>query len=210
MTGISITFWVFSAVNLKLESEQMGTMLAQLINQSSSKLPKKQRSHGIAIANRHSFICHRVQANCTYCRKDHASNACKNVTSITARKEILKRTRRYFVCRESNDISKDCSSRMKCLKCGRQHCISFCASNTNHEVKSLHTPAVEGSASLPQSQTSYSPPRESNGRPTILYVNTSTSILLQNARLAIYQPTEKFLARLVLDGGSQRSYVKIS
>ena len=97
---------------------------------------------------------------------------------------------------------------MKCLKCGRQHHISIFTSDTNIEVKSLHTPNVEGSASLPQSQTSCSPPR--GGRPTVLYVNASTPILLQTAKAAIYrpgQPNEKFLARLILDSGSQRSYV---
>ena len=107
-------------------------------------------------------------------------------------------------------MSKNCSSRMKCLKCGRQHHISICTSNTNNEVKSLHTLNVEGSASLPQSQTLCSPPRESSGRPTVLYINASTPILLQTAKAAIYrpgQPNEKFLARLILDSASQRSYV---
>ena len=62
-------------------------------------------------------------------------------------------------------MSKDCSSRMKCLKCGRQHHTSICMSNTNDEVKCLHSATVERSASLPQSQTSSSLPRESNWRP---------------------------------------------
>ena len=132
------------------------------------------------------------------------------MASIAARKEILKRAGQCFVCLKRNHISKNCSSKMKCLKCGRQHHISICTSDTNNEVKSLHTLNVEGSASLPQSQTSCSPPRESSGRLTVLYVNVSTPILLQTAKAAIYrpgQPNEKFLARLILDSGSQRSYV---
>jgi len=57
---------------------------------------------------------------------------------------------------------------------------------------------------------SCSPPRESTGRPTVLYVNASTPILLQTAKAAIYRPgqsKEKFLPRLILDCGSQRCYV---
>ena len=77
--------------------------------------------------------------------------------------------------------------------------------DTIDRVKPLHnTPTVEGSNSPPQS-----PPRESNGG-TALYVNASTPILLQTTKAVIYrpdQPTEKFLARLILDSGSQRSYV---
>ena len=61
------------------------------------------------------------------------------MTSIVARKEILKRAGQCFVCLKRNHISKNCSSKMKCLKCGRQHHISICTSDTNNEVKSLHT-----------------------------------------------------------------------
>lgn len=139
----------------------------------------------------------RSKPTCTYCRKDHASNACKNVTSIAVKKEILKRAGWCFVCLKKNHISKDCSPRMKCLKYGRQHHISICTSETNNEVKSLHTPNVEGSASLSQSQTSCGPLRESSGEPTVLYVSASTPILLQTAKAAIYrpgQPNEIFLA----------------
>lgn len=157
-----------------------------------------------------ALIATRCKPTYTYCRKDHASNACKNVTSIAARKEVLKMAGWCFVCLKRNHISKDCNSRMKFLKCGRQHHISICMSNTNGEVKCLHTPTVERSASLPQSQASCSPSIESNGRPTILYVNASTPILLQTVKVAIYRPglpKEKFLAQLILDSGSQRSYV---
>ena len=180
------------------------------IDQSSTKPPYNRGRKGLPLSTDAALFATGSKPTCIYCRKDHASNPCKNVTSIAARKEILKRAGRCFVCLKRNHISKTCSSRMKCLKCGRQHHISICTSDTNIEVKSLHTPNVEGSASLPQSQTSCSPPRESSGRLTVLYVNVSTPILLQTAKAAIYrpgQPNEKFLARLILDSGSQRSYV---
>ena len=180
------------------------------IDQSSTKPPYNRGRKGLPLSTDAALFASGSKPTCTYCRKDHASNACKNVTSIAARKEILKRAGQCFVCLKRNHISKNCSSKMKCLKCGRQHHISIYTSDTNNEVKSLHTLNVEGSASLPQSQTSCSPPRESSGRLTVLYINVSTPILLQTAKAAIYrpgQPNEKFLARLILDSGSQRSYV---
>ena len=151
-------------------------------DQSSSKCSYNRGRKGLPLTTDAALFATGSKPTCTYCRKDHASNACKNVTSIAARKEIfLKRAGRCFVCLKRNHISKDCSSRMKCLKCGRQHHISICMSNTNDEVKCLHTPTVERSASLPQSQASCSPSIESNGRPTVLYVNASTPILLQTS-----------------------------
>ena len=53
-------------------------------------------------------------------------------------------------------------------------------------------------------------PHESQNGSTALYVVTSTPILLQTAKAVIYKPglpSEKFLARLILDNGSQRSNV---
>ena len=181
-------------------------------DKSSTKPPYNRGRKGLPLSTDAALFAPGSKPTCTYCRKDHTStcNACKNVTSIAARKEILKGAGRCFVCLKKNHISKDCSSRMKCLKCGRQHHISICTSDTNNEVKSLHTPTVEGSASLPQSQRLCSLLRESSGRPTVLYVNASMPILLQTAKAAIYNPglaNEKFLARLILDSGSQRSYV---
>ena len=153
----------------------MGTMLAQLINRQS-KIPYNGGYKGLPLPTDAALIATRCKPTYTYCQKDHASNACKNVTSIAVRKEILKMAGWCFVCLKRNRICKDCSSRMKCLKCGSQHRISICMSNTNDEVKCLHTPTVDRSASLPQSQASCSPLIESNGRPTVLYVNASTPI----------------------------------
>ena len=153
------------------------------IDQSSTKPPYNRGRKGLPLSTDAALFATGSKPTCTYCRKDHASNACKNVTSIAARKEILKRAGHCFVCLKRNHISKNCSSRMKCLKCGRQNHISICTSDTNNEVKSLHTPNVEGSASSPQSQTSCSPPRESSGRPTVLYVNAHPSSDCQGSNL---------------------------
>ncbi|XP_044165250.1 uncharacterized protein LOC122949186 [Acropora millepora] len=179
-------------------------------DQSLTKPPYNRGRRALPLSTDAALFATGSKPTCTYCRENHASNVCRNVTSIAARKEILKRAGRCFVCLKRNHISKDCSSRMKCLKCGRQHHISICTSDANNEVQSLNTTNVEGLASLPQSRTSHDPPKESSGRPTVLYVNASTPILLQTAKAAIYrpgQPNEKFLARLILDTGSQRSYV---
>ena len=174
-------------------------------DQSLTKLPYNRGRRGLPLSTDVALFATGSKLTCTYCRENHASNACKNVTSIAARKEILKRAGRCFVCLKGNHISKDCSSRMKCLKWRRQHHISICTSNANNEVQSLHTPNVEGLACLPKSRASHDPTRESSVRPTVLYVNASTTILLQTAKAAIYrpcQPNEKFLARLILDSGS--------
>ena len=173
------------------------------VDQSSNKFPRgKGRKE---VPTDAALLTKESKPTCTYCRMDHASNDCKTVTNIAARKELLKRAGRCFICLKRNHISKDCTSRMKCLKCGLRHHVSICTSSTGDGVKPLqHAPIVNGSTS-----SSQGPLRESSGS-TALYVNASTPILLQTAKAVIYrpdQPTNKFLARLILDTGSQRTYV---
>ena len=134
-------------------------------DQSSCQFSHNRGCNGLPLPTDAALIATRCKPTYTYCQKDHATIACKNVASIAARRDILKRAGRCYVCLKRNHMSKDCSSRMKCLKCGRQHHTSICMSNTNDEVKCLHSATVERSASLPQSQTSSSLPRESNWRP---------------------------------------------
>ena len=63
---------------------------------------------------------------CSYCQGKHLSANCKTVTNVTARRNILKRSGRCFVCLKKNYISKECQSNNKCFKCGRQHHASLC------------------------------------------------------------------------------------
>ena len=58
-------------------------------------------------------------------------------------------------------------------------------------------------------QASWGAPNDTNENPTALYIGTSTPILLQTAKAVVFKPGQpgQLLARLILDSGSQRSYV---
>ena len=74
MSGISITFWMSSEVNLKLESEPMGTMLAQLTKRQPNP-PYNRGRKGLSLSTDAALFATRVQANlhilpkesCIYC-----------------------------------------------------------------------------------------------------------------------------------------------
>ncbi len=65
---------------------------------------------------------------CSYCQGKHLSANCKTVTNVAARRDILKRSGRCFVCLRKNHISRECQSNIKCFKCGRRHHGSLCMS----------------------------------------------------------------------------------
>ena len=63
---------------------------------------------------------------CSYCRQTHPSNACGVVTQPEARKRILQRSGRCFVCLRRGHISCECRLNGKCSRCSGRHHISIC------------------------------------------------------------------------------------
>ncbi|CAB4004998.1 Hypothetical predicted protein [Paramuricea clavata] len=123
---------------------------------------------------------------CSYCQGKHLSANCKTVTNVAARRDILKRSGWCFVCLRKKKISRECQSNIKCFKCGRRHHGSMYMGG---QPRQQHQQATT-------SQT--------------MYVGTRTSILLQTAKVNIYNPgmqENRVNARLILDSGSQRSFV---
>ncbi len=68
---------------------------------------------------------------CSYCLKQHTSASCPIVTDITARRAILRRKGKCFLCLRSGHIIKHCDSQYKCQKCGGHHHVSICEKNAS-------------------------------------------------------------------------------
>jgi len=70
-------------------------------DQSLSKLPYNRGRKGFPQPTDAALFATGSKPTCTYCRKDHASNACKNVTSIAARKGNFEKGRTVFCLSET-------------------------------------------------------------------------------------------------------------
>ena len=64
---------------------------------------------------------------CSYCRLNHPSVSCKTVVDVAARRQILRKTGRCFVCLRKNHMSRECHSNNKCSSCGGRHHTSICS-----------------------------------------------------------------------------------
>ena len=51
---------------------------------------------------------------CTYCKQSHPSNSCKIVTNSAARKDLLIKQGRCFVCLRKDHLSRNCPSKNQC------------------------------------------------------------------------------------------------
>ena len=134
----------------------------------------------------------RRKISCTYCRRNHVSSKCDVITDVRARKAILRRKARCFVCLRHGHMARQCSSTMKCFKCQQRHHISICEEPKyrNDENKD-RTPYQE--------------------KPTIVSNTVAISqkhTLLQTARAELLSRNRKCEeVRILFDSCSQRSFI---
>ena len=126
---------------------------------------------------------------CVYCREGHYSASCTKVSTIPARREILRKEGCCFVCLRKGHRANECQSHRKCRRCGRKHHQSICEQGSaaltpeNHDIK--ETPPT-----------------------TSTVAKTRNNVLLQTARSKAYSADNQLVpVRVLLDSGSQRSYI---
>ena len=118
---------------------------------------------------------------CVYCDQNHDPSRCSMITDVERRREILLRHGRCYICLKARHISRYCRSNLRCVKCQRRHHVSIC------DQQAGTTSAMTGTVS-----------------------GDHQAILLQTATATIASPSHPEThrqIRLILDGGSQRSYV---
>ena len=165
-----------------------------------------------------------TQPTCSFCEHPHPSGLWKIVTNPEARKQILRRTGRCFVCIRKNHISKQCRSSVKCLGCNGRHHSSICpwlalTSTPTTQPTSLVT---GGSQELNPMSPEFTQPRnddktEAHAHGTARH--QTTSMLVNKKCLYSFRQQRPWFTtqnvlmlytadvRIILDNGSQRSYL---
>jgi hypothetical protein len=123
-----------------------------------------------------SLMTGKTTINCSFCQKEHTSANCFVVTDIEARKQILRKQGRRFLCLKRNHIARDCESRCMCKYCSGKHHVSLC----NNSRQSL---AANSRQSL-TTNSILSGPMPSRKQTTLSSVNfVSTHVLRIAAKL---------------------------
>ena len=176
-----------------------------------------------------------TQALCCYCNQPHPPSECNTITQVEARRQSLRRNGRCFSCLRKSHLSRDCRSTNRCRTCRGRHPTSICSSSVQLQGSSdrqppqpqrpstgtslavlsgTQPPATLSSSSVPtHTQSTLNPSASAFTSPptsTSLCTNSSKTILLQTALAEISNPRNPALvlnARIVMDSGSQKSYV---
>ena len=128
--------------------------------------------------------------SCVFCKlNNHSHNKCDKVTDKAIRKNILKKEGRCFLCLQKGHVIKDCKMNYSCNKCSKRHHISICEDTPieNPPVLDPNAPAFT----------------------TNNLCKNSNFVLLKTATTKIVNPNDNSSSpvRVLLDGGSQRSYI---
>ena len=125
------------------------------------------------------------------------------VIGSDARKQVLTKTGRCFLCLRKHHMSRDCKFTTKCYNCSGRHHTSIC-SRTAQKKKSSSSSASDESVNHQRVPKGSKPPV------VTLYVDAKTPVLLQTATTGVLRPDSSspvIPARMILDSGSQRSYI---
>ena len=152
-----------------------------------------------------------TSVTCCYCGQSHFPTSCSVITDIEARKQSLRKSGRCFSCLRKGHLSRNCRTTNRCRNCGGRHHTSICAPRqrdnerpTTTQPRSVST--IETTSSLNPSAPEFNPSTPKSS----LYVDTSQAVLLQTALAEVCNPSNpSFMrrVRIVLDNGSQRSYL---
>ena len=143
---------------------------------------------------------------CVYCSGRHYSASCDKVTDINARRDILRRDKRCFMCLKRGHLVEHCDK--SCRICKRRHHQSICQEKSPCDPPNSYTPTEEQGFSNRNNE-------EASGLGSATTTATSStkgtkgSILLQTATaIATSEDGSKSIpVRILFDNGSQRSYV---
>ncbi|KAL5497136.1 hypothetical protein EMCRGX_G013555 [Ephydatia muelleri] len=148
---------------------------------------------------------------CVFCDQSHYSTHCRVVADQEKRKQLLLKAGRCFICLKKGHLSRDCRSSRGCYNCGGRHHSSICKSQKigSRNAQSTTPTSIEQTQNVrPQTQTQQ---HQTQSAPVLsMYVDVKTPVLLQTARASVFQPHRPLLTtvvRIILDSGSQRSYV---
>lgn len=129
---------------------------------------------------------------CYFCKKDHYSNKCTEITNIQDRKKILMETKRCFNCLKIGHQAQVCSSSSKCYICQKKHNTAICNQRRG------------GDEEKPEKR-----PEKESEKAVTATSNERKDVLLQTANTYAFgeDRSKKVAVNVLFDSGSQKSYV---
>ena len=129
----------------ELEAREQSNQLQ--MKQSNGNFTKHAQGHHQFTTS--ALVAEGRKITCSYCNGSHYSAKCEIVSNPQARKAILRKQGRCFVCIRKNHLSKDCRSNVRCYDCKGRHHSSICDQHAHagftNPLQWQHPPGAQGS-----------------------------------------------------------------
>lgn len=162
--------------------------------------PKRGQSTAASLTNQVEYptwLC------CIFCQSKHYSAECKKVTDVATRVKILKEEGRCFVCLKKGHRANNCPRTRNCRNCEKRHHQAICGANQKtKEAVPKDKPSGKPNQEMKHDQ-------QEEVLTTTNVARTKPNVILQTARAFVRGRNESKIieARVLFDGGSQRSYI---
>ena len=193
--------WKLDALLKVIETEIRGRERSASMESKESCRPTKEHLTGATLLTRGSST-----PSCCFCKQEHSSCDCTNVVDVEAQKQALRRSSRCYICLRRNHIARKCRSNIKCTECDGGHHIAVCQSRFKGSTEISPPTSNPPHSSLNPEAPAYAP---SVSDPA-LWMYSSKCVLLRTATAVAFNPdnpSNTSRVRIVLDTGSQNSYV---
>ena len=203
--GVGDDEWKLDRLMELLEEEVQARERATASSQATSRRPVRGPPTAATLLTGGSET---VQTpTCYYCQQSHLASNCGVVKTPDERKRVLREKGRCFNCLRRGHVARQCRSKSKCTHCRGRHHSSICergesgppAQNAGGEQSN-----TQQSSGMNPSAPAFQPPT------TSLWINSNQGVLLQTAQVVVFNPDDPQRSkrvRVVLDSGSQRSYI---
>ena len=135
--------------------------------------------------------------NCCYCSGKHASENCKTIAEVGARKAHLRKTARCFNCLMSKHRVFKCRSAKRCEICGSKHHVSICENKASDKAETDKPSEIKSGEKTGDSSVN-------------MFCNSITSVLMLTARGNVCKAEgdgEMLNVRFIFDNCSSRTYI---
>ena len=132
-------------------------------DQGHGSYNNRQRARPISAAA--LITTNKRQLTCTFCKQGHASSSCNIIPDIGARKNVLRREGRCFICLKRSHVARNCSANIKCHECVQRHHVSVCTQTTSTSLSGPTSNTSFAGTSTSQQKTTYVPITKSRVRP---------------------------------------------
>lgn len=131
--------WKLDCILKILEREIEAREHAVTTGASSSRVHRCQSRMPTGAALLTNANSNEGKPTCVYCEHEHTSDSWTVVSDITARKAIIRKTGRCYVCLRKNQCSKHCRSNSGCRNCrGKPQTSYFHLSSPGYKVTTQH------------------------------------------------------------------------